>query len=157
MRYEDQKLLRTYARLQLEISVSRNPTAAMEVTPETVTRSVGFKKLRAFFLSLSPRKRERYRHIMQGEIDGVRKIVEQAKATGEELSLADVEFLIRDDAGDEVKLQNLAPEARCPGSSGAILRAIGGFVSCAACARRWPVHEVTEFRIPTHEPPDAPE
>lgn len=97
MKYAEQKILLEYARLQLEIARSQNPTAdAMGLAPENVHRSVGYKRLRAFTLSLRPVKRRQWLRQIQDQIDGVRQVIALAKATGETLSMADIEIIVRD-------------------------------------------------------------
>lgn len=103
MRYTDQKLLREYALLQLEITIARNPTTEMNCSPANVHRTVGYRKLRAFFLHLSPSKRDRYRRTLRSEIDGIRQVVAMAKAKGEPLSMADITISVLDDAGKPVE------------------------------------------------------
>jgi hypothetical protein len=108
VRIADQKLLKEFATLQLEITQARNPTAALDCSPAVVHRTVGYKKLRAFFLHLSPAKRERYRKQLRREIDGIRQVIAMAKANGEELSLADITIEVFDDKGDVVKAPEIA-------------------------------------------------
>ena len=88
-----------FARLLLEIDAARNPMASMDVTAATVHRSTGYRKLRAFFLHLSQRKRERFRQHMLTTIAGVREVMAKAKATGEPLSMGDIVIEFKDEEG----------------------------------------------------------
>lgn len=96
MRYAHGKVLLRFARLQLAIAISRNPTAAMNVTEKNIHRSVGYLKLRNFAAHLSPKKRQRFIDDLERQCDGIEQVIKQAKATGEELSLADIEIIVRD-------------------------------------------------------------
>lgn len=98
-----------YARMNLEIAHSREPTAALDVTPETVHRSKGYKHLRSFFVRLSPGKRERFRRMLRAEITGVRDVMALAKRTGEPLQMGDITFDMRD-AESGVRLEPPNPE-----------------------------------------------
>lgn len=110
MRYADSKLLREYALLQLEITQARNPTAELDCSPMNVHRTVGYKKLRAFFMHLAPRKREQFRKQLRSEIDGVRQVVAMAKAKGEPLSMADITFVVKDEEGKALEPLVLAAD-----------------------------------------------
>lgn len=158
MNVEQQKVLITWARLQLEIAVSRNPAAALDVTPATVTRSTGYRKLRAWFVHLSPRARDGAVRWMRSHIKGVRDVMAAAKASGEAMSLADVTIEVFDrETGARI---GDAPEfetaTMCHGSGGGIPDVeIDGnnrkYVKCTHCLMRWDAHAIG-FKLPDHEP-----
>lgn len=103
MKYAEQKILLEYARLQLEIAISRNPTAEMDMSAGNVHRSKGYKRLRAFTLNLRPIKRRQFLRQLEDQIVGVRQVIAQCKASGEQLSMADIEIIVRDvDSGQVV-------------------------------------------------------
>lgn len=113
MRLADMKLLQRYARLQFDIAVAKNPTAIMDLTYETVTKSVGYKKLRAWFMRMSPRKRDDARRWLAQQCEGIEKIKKLAAQTGEDATsiLADIEIKHLDDMGNEIEPVQL-PDAR---------------------------------------------
>lgn len=92
MRYEQQKVLLAWARLQLQIAQARNPQLEVDVTDATITKSLGYRKLRQWFTTISPAARSRAIKWMSTHLDGVRDVIRKAKATGEELTLADIEI-----------------------------------------------------------------
>lgn len=93
MRIDEQKLLLRYARLMLRISIAKNPDAPSEGLEEgNVQLSAGYKKLRAFYLRLSDRRRGDFRRFMATTIRGVETAMEQAQASGEQFTLADIEI-----------------------------------------------------------------
>jgi len=159
VKISDAKLLLAYARLQLEIAASRLPAAQMaqELGSFPITKSVGFKKLRAFFVGLRPAKREQFRKVMRDQIQATRELMAQAKLTGE-LSLADITYVIRDDAGQAIEAPVFEPSTDCPASGLGIPGVIKidgqNHVNCPTCARRWPANEIG-FQIPQHEPVTA--
>lgn len=92
MRYADNLLLLAYARLQLQIARAKNPMAQMDVLEAGIVHTVGYKKLRAWFTHLGKKKQGQARAWLKFQIDGVRQIVNEAKRTGEDFTLADVEI-----------------------------------------------------------------
>lgn len=103
MRYEDQILIRDYCITMLQIARAKNPGAKLDIDEKTVRKSEGWNKLRLFFISLSPRKRERFRHFMRSQVQGVRSIIAKAEATGEAFDLSDIEIDVFDaQSGDRV-------------------------------------------------------
>lgn len=160
MNIEQQRVLLAWARLQLEIAVARNPAVAMDVKPETVTRSAGFRKLRAWFVGLSPRAKDGALRWMRSHIDGVREVMRLAAKTGEPLSMQDITIETFDHETKAPIGAAPAPGERqpasCPGSGaglpGVELDGNGRhYVQCPRCYRRWPAHDIN-FTIPPHEP-----
>jgi hypothetical protein len=96
VRYEHVKALIEYAKLQRAIAVARAPTAAMDVSEANITRSDGYRKLRAFAASLNDEKRARFIRQLQAQTQGVRDVMKLAAQTGEKLSLADVTIEVFD-------------------------------------------------------------
>lgn len=99
VKYSDQLLLLEFAKLQLCIASARSPMANMESVEKAITRTTGYKKLRRWFIALSPRKKERGRAWLQQQITGVATLLKQAAASGEILThadLAEIEFSDRD-------------------------------------------------------------
>lgn len=150
-------MLLRFARLQLEIAAAKlGPLGTKDITAATVTKSTGYRNLRAFAAKLSTGKRSRFIEMLEGQIEGTREVLKLARATGEELSMADLEFLIRDEAGGEVTDDPvLAKVAACAASGGGIPGAWddGGrsYVRCPACTARWWADAIG-FKIPNHEP-----
>lgn len=101
MRYEDQRLLLDFAKLMLRISIAKNPTAAMDMSEENVHRSEGYRKLRFFFMHLSPLKKPGMRRYLRNQVEGVRKLMAEAERTGEPFTLADIVIDLRDAASGE--------------------------------------------------------
>lgn len=100
MRYEDAKLLLEFAKLMLRIATAKaeqklvaNPD---ELTEETVQKSAGYQKLRFFFTHLSPQKRPAMRRYLRNQVDGINKLLAEAKRTGEPFTLADIVIDMRD-------------------------------------------------------------
>lgn len=160
MNYADQKLLLEYSRLQLAIAVSRNPTAAMDVTEATVNRSTGYRKLRLWFRHLSPRAKAKARLWFRQNIEGVRMIMAKAKETGEELSLADIVIDVRDaETGAALPdAPKLDAEQRCPasGQAPAFMRKDDrgvDWVGCHECDAQWPAKDVDAAGgyVPEHQ------
>lgn len=153
MNVEQQQVLLAWARLQLEIAISRNPTAAMDVSAETITRSTGYRKLRAWFVRLSPRARGDAVRWMRSNTDGVRQVMAAAKASGEPLSMADVTIeLIDAETRDPIGGEMIG----CPAVGGGIPGVdLDGnnqpYVQCPRCLMRWAAHDIG-FRIPSHDP-----
>ncbi len=116
MRYADAILLGRYARLQLEIVVAKNPTAKIDLSKDTVRKSIGYRKLRAWFMRMSPRKRADARRWLKLQCEGVEQIKKLCIHTGEDPStvLADIEIVHRDDQGNEVEPLSL-PDVRAAG------------------------------------------
>lgn len=119
MKIADQKLLLEYARLQLGIARARvvgmSPEGWLDIawTDAFLRKTVGYRKLREFFLCLSHFKRAVYRKQLRSELDAVAKLQAKAKATGEELNLAEIEILVRDTkSGDVVPMPNPETEER---------------------------------------------
>jgi uncharacterized membrane protein len=117
VRYSDQKLLRDYAKLALQVAAAKNPDAKHDVS-EAATLRMGYEMLRARMEQLSPKNRERFRYMLRSQINGVRTLMARAKANGEDVSLADVEISLFDAATRErvpdapnVKLEEAEPEA----------------------------------------------
>lgn len=108
MRLADTKTLLEYARLQLEITKARNPTAEINCSPKNVHRTIGYKKLRAFTAQLTPKKRAQFIKQLRGEIVGVREVMALAAKTGEPLSLADITIEVLDDKGAKLEAPKLA-------------------------------------------------
>lgn len=103
MRYADQKLLLEYARLQLEIAKARGidlglvVTMDMDATERVIKSTVGYRKLRAWFLGMSNGKRLQASRNMRNTIDAYAAIMAKAKAAGEtDLSLADIELTAKE-------------------------------------------------------------
>ena len=92
MRYEHAAVLLDFAKLNLEIAIAKNPIAAMDMSEANITRSVGYKRLRAFFVSLSPKKQAAFCADCKRQIDGIREVMRQAASTGEKLSIAEIEI-----------------------------------------------------------------
>lgn len=118
MKIADQKLLLAFAKLMLRIAHAKNPTASLDVTEATVNRSAGYKRLRSFFLDLSPRKRDGFRRMMRNQIDGVKALIAEAERTGEKIDLGDIVIEWKDaETGDtvpdapNVQLETAEPEA----------------------------------------------
>jgi hypothetical protein len=86
----DQRLLLEFARLMLRIGHAQNPLCVLDVTEKTVTRTKGYKRLRAFHLSLSPRPREIWRKQLRAQIDGVKAMEKLARDNDEPFSLGDI-------------------------------------------------------------------
>lgn len=100
MRYSDQKLLRDYARLGLQVAAAKNPEAKHDVDEGTTLRR-GYELLRARMEQLSPKKREQWRYMLRGQLHAVRTLMARAKASGEDFTLADVEINMFDAATRE--------------------------------------------------------
>lgn len=152
MNYAETKLLIKYAKLQLEIVTARNPTAAAMVSAAMVHRTTGYKLLRAFYTErLTERTRPRFREFMSSQIDGVRKVMALAEATGERISIGEVEFSSFDaETGASVD----TIEARCPGSGGKTPSSeIDGndreYIKCLRCLQRWSPHDIG-LKLPAH-------
>lgn len=96
MRYEDVLILMEYAKLQRKIAISRNPTAAMDVSEENITASSGYRRLRVFTASLPAPKRARFLAQLKAQIGGVRDVMALAAKTGERLSIGEVEIEVYD-------------------------------------------------------------
>lgn len=149
MNIADQKLLLEYARLQLAISVSRNPTAAIDVTAATVHRSTGYKRMRLWFRHLSPRAKAKARQWFRDNIEGVRKVMALAKESGEELSLADIVIDVVD-AKTGAALPDapkLDAEQRCEAGGQAVqfMRTDDkgrDWVGCSGCDAEWPAIDI---------------
>ena len=119
MKYDDARLLLRYAKLQLEIAVAKNPTAEMNLDETLVHRSVGYKKLRAWFRRMSPRKRVEARYWLRQQCDGIDKMKKVAVGYGldPKAALAEIEIIHRDDKGNEVEALTL-PDARAASGDG---------------------------------------
>jgi hypothetical protein len=133
VRYEDQVLIRDFCIIVLQIARAKNPTAKFDIDEKTVRKSEGFNKLRLFFISLSPRKREKYRHFLRTQVQGVRSIIAKAKASGEAFDLSDIEIDVFDSESGErvpdaptVQLEQAEPSDECEHMKG-----VPG--SCARC------------------------
>lgn len=101
MKIAESNLLLEYARLMMRISIAQNPNAIHDATEKTVTRTAGYRKLRAFYVSLSRRKRDNFRRQLRAQCDAVASLLKQAAATGEDVTLADVTIEIYDEATRE--------------------------------------------------------
>lgn len=89
MKFEDARLLRAWALLQLEVAASKAaPGALRDVEKGNIHKSKGFRLLRAWFTRLSPGARVRARKWLQGQIDGVRKARQMVGA--DELTAAEL-------------------------------------------------------------------
>lgn len=159
MTYADQKLLLEYARLQLAIALSRNPSAALDVTDATVHRSAGYRKLRLWFKHLSPRAKAKARRWFNDNITGVREVMALAEKTGEPLSLADIVIDIRDaETGEALPdAPKLDAAQRCEAGGQAVQfmrKADDGtdWVGCSGCDAEWPAKDVDAAggTIPEH-------
>lgn len=95
MRFEDQKLLLAWARLQAEIMVARNPTEAVSADVIPLQQTMGYRKLRAWFVRLSPRAKVRARTWFQAQIVGTREVLAKARAAGEKPNIGDIEIDVR--------------------------------------------------------------
>lgn len=98
MRFEDQRLLLAWVRLQAEILVARNPTATTEAGADAIPlhQTSGYRLLRAWFARLSPKAQVRARSWLQSSITGTRMALAKARlaarVTGEPVSMADLEI-----------------------------------------------------------------
>jgi len=152
--YEDSKTLREFARLQLRIAQAKlGPAQTYAITDATIHKSAGYRKLYSFAAKLSPAKRLRFVAMLRRQIEGVREVMAQAKATGEPLSMADVVIEMRDtETGAPVgQAANM-----CPASGGGIPGVERGgdgreYIRCPRCRRRWSAYDIG-FKIPDHEP-----
>lgn len=155
MNLDEARTLLAWARMQLEIVTLQNPTAMLDITPETVQRSAGYRKLRAWYVRLSPGKRARAEQWMRANIEAVREMIAKSRATGEPLSMADVTIEVIDaKTGEPLEPPDLQPTA-CRGSGAGLpaMTRIGelDYITCPGCIMRWEVHTIG-FRIPDHEP-----
>jgi hypothetical protein len=95
VRYEDQKLIRDYCKLGLAIAAAKNPNAKHDVS-EAETLRRGYLMLKARMEQMGPKKKAQFRAMLQGEIRGVQQLMAKAKASGEEITLADIEVDVLD-------------------------------------------------------------
>lgn len=159
MRYADVKLLLRWARLQMEIAVAKVPAEAMNMRPEHITRSAGYQKLRAWYAQLSPRAKADARRWMTAQCDGVKRLLEQAKASGERIDMGDITIEVFDHAGAAIEPIELEAAPSCPAGGGGIpgveRDSVRDYpiVRCPSCSAIWPAHQI-EFTIPTHERQD---
>lgn len=121
MRYEDIRLLQRWSRLQLQIAIAkakREPIKldedgkpdltrvdeGIDLLGDGVLRSQGYRSLVAWFKSLTPRPRARWRDVMRNQVAGVEKLKRQVEAQGDEFDYADLDISIRaDDQGNPVE------------------------------------------------------
>lgn len=68
----------------------------MNLTEAQVTRSDGYKKLRAFYVRLSDRAKLAYRKHLRSQLTGIEQLIAKAKETGEAFSYGDIEIDIID-------------------------------------------------------------
>lgn len=80
----------------LRVSQAQDPTAIVDITERTITRSKGYKQLRGFFVTLSPKKRDNFKRSLRAQVDAINKLIADAKAKGEEPNLADLTIEVRD-------------------------------------------------------------
>jgi hypothetical protein len=125
MRYADRKLLERWARLQLAISIARSAREGVKlehnvgrvdrVDSSNLFKSVGWRALRNWFRSLSPRARRNAVQWMSIQLEGVEKIKRAIGAEGGTfdplIDLADIDFTIRTDDGTEAKPLSLGDDA----------------------------------------------
>lgn len=159
MRYEDAKLLLRWARLQLEIAIAKCPADQMNMSPENITRSVGYQKLRAWYVQLSDRAKADARRWMTSQIDGVQRLLEQAKASGERIDMGDITIEVFDHEGQALEIPDFERATACRASGGGLpgVEVDGNgknYVQCPKCLARWFAHDI-KFTIPNHEPVTA--
>lgn len=157
MKYEHQQTLLQFARLQLAIAQARHPDAQIDVRPDTVSRSMGYRRLREFFGRLDGRKRDAFVIDMRRQIAGIRELMQRAKASGEELTLADLVIELRDQRTGETTAAMLLEATTACRSSGDGLPGVDidgngqPYVKCPSCLQRWSAHDIG-FKIPDHDP-----
>lgn len=166
MNYDDSKLLLEYARLQLAITQAKAPGAKLDVTPETIRQSTGYKKLIAWFRHLSPRAKVKGRKFLTDQIVGVRDVLSTARKTGEDLTLADIEFEHVDaKTGEPIAAAPVLDAAQqCTGSGQAVqfMRTDDkgkDWAGCSGCDAQWPAKEIDEAGgfLPVHAESIHPE
>ncbi len=126
MRYEHAKLLLDFSRLQLRIALARRERGDVvhvsaedlearkhildvPVTDATIVKSIGYRKLREFFVRLPKRKQDKLAIDWRRQITAIEAVVSQAKKTGEVFTYADVE-LTTTDAETGIPFPNPAQE-----------------------------------------------
>lgn len=98
MRIEDHKLLLEYARLQLGIAKAKDPMASMDVPAHLISRTVGFKKLRAWVMGYPKKYRDRPLKWIRSQLDAYAAIIAKAKAAGETgINLAEIDLSVFDE------------------------------------------------------------
>ena len=99
MKYEHTMVLKRWALLQLAVASARSvrelgrapgPADGVIVDSELVTKSKGFRALRAWFVGLSPGGKDRAIRWMTTHLDGVAKLEAKLKAEGSDLDYADL-------------------------------------------------------------------
>jgi hypothetical protein len=119
VRFEDARLLREWALMQYDRVAPRVPGLDLTCERSLVHKSEGFKKLRGWFVRLSPAAKERARRWLQQQVQAVRTVINEAAARGEVLTAADIEdinFITEgDDDGTE---RNDTTESEIPGPGG---------------------------------------
>lgn len=148
MRYEDQQLLQEWAKLQFHIARAKCQLDALNMNEDRITHSVGYKKLREWFMGLSDRAKQGARRFMRTQIVGVRELLAKAKATGERIEYGDIVIETFDEAGEAVK--PIALDTGCSASGEGIPGVVGDYVKCPKCLARWHAHDIG-FQIPDHE------
>lgn len=152
-------MLKAWALLQLEIATAKQaPGQIVDITPATVTKSKGYRELFAFAQRLPKVRRRTFIAGLKGQIDGIREVIAKAKATGEDLSMADIVIEVRDAGTGEpitehagVRLERVK---RCTGTGKGIGDLIAGatkLAACPDCGQRWNAYDIG-FAIPEHEP-----
>jgi hypothetical protein len=114
VRYEDTRLLQRWARLQLQIAIAKAKREPIKLDPDGkpdltrvdegvdllgdgVLRSNGYRSLVAWFKSLTPRPRSRWRDVMRNQIAGVEKLKRQIEEQGDTFDYAELDISIRAD------------------------------------------------------------
>lgn len=160
MNIDQQRVLIAWAELQMEIALAKLPEVQRQIEMgrkrKSVTKQPGYKRLRAFFSHLSSRKRDLFIRDCRAQLGGVRQLREQAKASGEELSAADLADLtidIKDAEGRPIAGLELDVEKACYGSGSGLpgVETVDGvtYVKCPRCEMRWEAHSIG-FQIPPH-------
>jgi hypothetical protein len=124
----DMTLLQRYAMLMLKIAIERSakePVALPvdgkvdslldRVNASNITKSVGFRKMRAWFKRLSPSGKNRARQWMTTHLLLVDKLKKQVEAQGDTFSYAELELDIRAaPTGELLDGPNLQPTEEQP-------------------------------------------
>lgn len=117
-----------------------------------IAETAGYKRLRAWFVRLSESARSRARRDMEQQIVAVRKLLADAKASGEPLDLAELQIIDLDESGNALETASIEATTLCRGSDAAFPGVEeNGIVKCPKCVMRWDAHAIG-FKIPPHEP-----
>lgn len=117
-----------------------------------IAETTGYKRLRAWFTHLSERAKTRARRDMEQQIVAVRKLLADAKSSGDTIDLAELQIIDLDESGNELETAEMQAAQLCRGSDAAFPGVEdNGIVKCPKCVMRWDAHAIG-FKIPLHEP-----